>query len=105
MNINWQTETINNTQVTFSRYADQYGKHAGIEYLAKKNGDGTFTVPTHDGLYENVPYIGEFAHYEQADKYADDFGKGRTYVCQVAHDDKDAYILYLPGNRSIYIRI
>ena len=103
--MHWQTEIIDGVQVTFCRYETQYGPYSGIEYLGKMNEDGTFTVATHDKVFENVPYMGEFDNYRDSDSFAD--GQPADcfpYMAHVRHNDENAYILYTEKS-SIYIRV
>ena len=108
--MNWTKENINGTEVTFCKYETQYGKNTGIEYLATENEDGTFHIPTHKKTFKNVHYMGEFDNYREADEFADWAVKGGKeifpYVCHVAHNEDNAYILYPSKTEpSIYIRV
>ena len=92
----------NGTEVKYYKYADQYGADTGIEYLAVREPDGSFTVATHEGDFNNVPYVGEYDNYRKMD--ADAKYHKAPYVCHVAHNVANAYVL-IAQNRSYYIRV
>lgn len=76
------------------------------EYLASKNPDGTFDVPSHKGYAKSAPYVGTFASYKEMNSYKEkniaDYPNG--YVCKVSHNATDAYV-FQNKEYTLYIRV
>ena len=92
----------NGTEVKYYKYDTQHGPDTGIEYLAVREPDGSFTVATHDGDFKKVPYVGEYDNYRDMDAEAQYLEA--PYVCHVAHNSENAYVLMVEGG-SYYIRV
>jgi len=92
----------NRTEVKYFKYDTQYGPDTGIEYLAVREPDGTFSVATFDGDFKKVPYVGEYDNYREMDSMAQHLTK--PFVCRVAHNDDDAYVLFT-NTGDYYIRV
>lgn len=103
---NWNTEVINGVRVSYYRYDTQYGPNTGIEYLATLDEEDNFNIATHDGEFKSVPFWCEFDNYREMDAYAKivNWDNLPEFVCHVAHNEDNAYVLWVKG-KSYYIRV
>lgn len=80
-------------------------------YKAVRNPDGTFNIPTPEGDFGNVPYIGEYRDYREMDAVANFDRKiyaETGYVCRVEHNEENEFVFFYPmgvGQNYEYIII
>ena len=107
MKMDWITETVKGNEVVFYRYDTKSGPDTGIEYKATRTISGDkFTIATHDGKFENVPFLCDFDNYREMDMVAavTNWELTPAFVCHVAHNEENAYVLWAKG-KSYYIRV
>lgn len=97
--MHWKTEIVNGNKVTFCK---QEGR--AIEYMASRGVDGNFSVNTHNGVFNDVRYVGEFENYREVDRFADEIHLDIPVVCHVAHNAPTEYVLLIE-KESYYIRV